>query len=208
MIQKKIFSYALIIFVILIAASLKFRVVEAQGLQQQPTIAIPTVTGTPEGVTVTVPLDQDYVNVRSGPGVLYDIVGRLVASQKVAVLGRTSGGDWLLIEYFGGPDNQGWIYSDTVGAGISPGEVSIVEIPPTLTPKVTQTINATLAAQFITTPVPTRLPTYTPVDPLVVATYQDLTNSSILGGIPMGLVILILAGMGGLIALISIIRGR
>jgi hypothetical protein len=167
--HKRIFTYALILGVILIAITLNIRAVDAQGLAQQPTISIPTVTGTPEGVTVTVPLDQDYVNVRSGPGVLYDIVGRLVASQRVAVLGRTSGGDWLLIEYFGGPDNQGWIYSDTVSAGLSAGEVSIVEIPPTLTPKVTQTINPTLAAQFITTPVPTRLSTFTPVEPLVVS---------------------------------------
>ena len=72
----------------------------------------------------------------------------------------------------------------------------------------TETINPTLAAQFITTPIPTRLATYTPVEPLVVATYQDQARTHILGGIPMGLIILIMFGIGSILALISFIRNR
>lgn len=176
-------------------------------IAQQPTVAIPTVTGTPEGVTATVLLDQeDPVNVRSGPGVFFDKVGVLLPGQKVTVAGRSAGGDWVMIDYPGAPGNFGWVYSPVVY--ISPGELPIIEPPSTPTPEVTQTINPTFAAQFITTPNPTRMPTYTPGDRLIVSTYSDTFSSSFLGGIPMGLIIIMLAGFGGLLALFSFIRSR
>ncbi len=181
--------------------------VTAQDLNQQPTIAIPTVTGTPKGVTATVLLNQEEsINVRSGPGVFFDKVGVLLPGQEASVRGRSAGGDWVMIDYPGGPNNIGWIYAPVVQ--ISPGELPIIEPPPTPTPLLTQTINPTLAAQFITTPNPTRLPTYTPSDPLVIPTYQDISRTSILGGIPMGLIILIIGGLGGLLAIFSVIKNR
>jgi hypothetical protein len=180
---------------------------KAQGINQQPTISIPTVTGTPKGVTATVLLNQEEsINVRSGPGVFFDKVGVLLAGQVAAVRGRSAGGDWVMIDYPGGPNNTGWIYAPVVQ--ISPGELPIIEPPPTPTPLLTQTINPTLAAQFITTPNPTRLPTFTPAGPLVIPTYQDISKTSILGGIPMGLVILIIGGLGGLLAVFSVIKNR
>lgn len=206
--NNKNYRFALLIgLIILFVVSLNFQGVQAQEIMQQPTGSIPTVTGTPRGVIATVYLDQEEsINVRSGPGTLYDIVGVLLPGQDAAVKGRTSDGDWLLVDYPGAPDNQGWIYTNLVS--LTPGEVSIVEIPPTVTPLVTETINPTLAAQFITTPIPTRLATYTPVEPLVVATYQDQARTHILGGIPMGLIILIMFGIGSILALISFIRNR
>jgi uncharacterized protein YraI len=194
--------------VLLLFMMLNFQGVKAQDIiMQQPTGSVPTVTGTPKGVIATVNLNQEEsINVRSGPGTLYDEVGILLPGQSAAVKGRTSGGDWLLIDYAGAPNGQGWIYEALVT--LSPGEVQIVEVPPTVTPVMTQTINPTLAAQFIKTPVPTRLATYTPVDPLIIATYEDKTRTSILGGIPMGLVILSLAVLGGILSLVSVIRGR
>ena len=176
-------------------------------IAQQPTVAIPTVTGTPEGVTAIVLLDQpDPVNVRSGPGSFFDKVGVLLPGQKVTVSGRSAGGDWVMIDYPGVPGNFGWVYSPLVY--ISPGELSIIEPPSTPTPEVTQTINPTLAAQFVTTPNPTRLTTFTPGDPLVIPTYEDTFSSSFMGGIPMGIIIILLAGLGGLLALFSFIRSR
>ena len=184
-----------------------FRLVKAQGLSQQPTISIPTVTGTPKGVTATVNLNSpDPVNVRSGPGQLFNLIGKVLQGQEVSVFGRSKGGEWLYIEYFGAPNNRGWIYEPLVE--LSPGELQIIEPPPTPTPLLTQTINPTLAAQFISTPNPTRLPTFTPSDPLVIPTYEDISRSSVLGGIPMGLVILIIGGLGGLLAIFSVIRNR
>ncbi len=100
--NRKVLFFSLIGIVVLSLVSINTHLVEAQVILQQPTGAVPTVTGTPKGVMVTVPLDQEYVNVRSGPGTLYDLVGRLVAGQETAVLGRSEGGDWLLIQYYGG----------------------------------------------------------------------------------------------------------
>ena len=200
-----IFSFAFISLIVLFIVAEP--VAAGELIAQQPTVAIPTVTGTPEGVMATVLLDQeDPVNVRSGPGVFFDKVGVLLPGQKVSVSGRSAGGDWVMIDYPGAPGNYGWVYSPVVS--ISPGELPIIEPPSTPTPEVTQTINPTLAAQFITTPIPTRMPTYTPGDQLVVPTYSDTYRTSFLGGIPIGLVIIILAGFGGLMALFSFIHSR
>ena len=199
------FLFAFISLIILLFA---VEPVSAVGLiAQQPTVAIPTVTGTPEGVTASVRIDQvDPVNIRSGPGVFFNIVGVLLPRQIVSVSGRSAGGDWVMIDYPGDPGNYAWVYAPFVY--ISPGELPIIEPPSTPTPEVTQTINPTLAAQFITTPNPTRMPTFTPGDPLVIPIYTDTYEASFLRGVPMGLMIIILAGLGGLLALFSSIRSR
>lgn len=208
MFRKSIFISIFTGLLLLIFVTLNFQSVKAQDvIMQQPTGSVPTVTGTPKGVIATVYLNQEEsINVRSGPGTLYDEVGILLPGQSAAVKGRTVGGDWLLIDYPGASNGQGWIYEALVS--LSPGEVQIVEIPPTVTPVMTQTINSTLAAQFIKTPVPTRLATFTPVEPLTVATYEDLTSKSFLGSIPMGLIIIILVVLGGILSVVSVIRGR
>ena len=204
--MKKI-SMFLINFLLLVLLFANTHFADAYGEFQQPTIALPTVTGTPRGVTATVNLNQsDLVNVREGPSVLFDKVGTLQPGQQVPVLGRSEGGDWILIEYFGGPSNTGWVYAPVVT--LSPGELPIIEPPSTPTPQTTQTVDPTLAAQFITTPNPTRLPTFTPVDPLVIPTYEDVSRVSLLGKIPMGLVILVIGGIGALLALFSFISTR
>lgn len=202
--MKKISLIILLSLVFLISIS-TLSGVNASGFEQQPTISIPTVTGTPKGITAMVPLSQtDSVNVRSGPGALFDKVGVILPGQEVPVLGRSAGGDWIMVEYPGAPNNIGWVYSPLVI--VSPGELPIIEPPPTVTPAVTQTVNATLAAQFITTPIPTRLATFTPSEPMIVPTYADVSRTSFLGKIPMGLVVIILGGLGGLLAIFSSVR--
>jgi len=174
---------------------------------QQPTIALPTVTGTPKGVTAYVRLDQeDTINVRSGPGYFFDQVGVLLAGQEVAVLGKSAGGDWVLIEYPGIPEGSGWVYSALVT--LSAGTIPIVEPPSTPTPETTETIDPTLASQFLTTPVSTRLPTYTPAAPQNVPTFADEVSSGISQRIPIGLIILVVGGLGVLITLISYFTDR
>ena len=174
---------------------------------QQPTIAIPTVTGTPRKATAFVRLDQvDPINVRSGPGVFYDQVGVLLPGQEVTALGRSTGGDWVLVEYPGIAEGSGWVYSPLVI--LSGEELPIIEPPSTPTPAVTTTIDATLAAQFITTPVSTRLPTYTAAPPQTVPTYADEVTSGISQHIPIGLIILVVGGLGALIAVISVFTDR
>jgi hypothetical protein len=180
--------------------------VNAEGLQQQPTVALPTVTGTPIGVMVIVNLDQpDPINVRSGPGVLYDLVGMLLPGQKAPALGRSAGGDWILIQYPGVSGGKGWVYAPVVS--LTPGSLQIIEPPPTPTVAANQTIDPTLAAQFIQTPIPTRKATFTPAPPLVIPTYTDYSGSTT-GPVPLGLVILIILSIGFMVGLFAILRGR
>ena len=70
------------------------------GLNQQPTVAIPTVTGTPTGPYIIVVADpEDQINVRSGPGTEYPKIGVLLNRQQVPALGRLPGGTWVLVSY-------------------------------------------------------------------------------------------------------------
>lgn len=175
---------------------------------QQPTGSIPTVTGTPTGPMASVisyKADPDGINIRSGPGVNYDIIGKMWLDQPLPVIGKSPGGDWLLIKNPVLPDGQGWIFSFNVN--VTAGEIPIAEVPPTPMPKVTAAIDPTLAAQFITTPLATRLPTYTPSAPLEIPTYE-VFNSQSFAGIPIGLIILALLGVGLILILISYFTAR
>lgn len=197
-----------IIITILLAAG--FLAQTPNGVKAQiPTGSIPTVTGTPSGVLATVKagLGEDTINVRSGPHALYyPKVGVLMVGQTVPALGRSSGGDWILISYPGVPGNQGWVFSKYVD--LTPGTLPIVQPPASPTPEVTQTIDPTLAAQFIVTVAPTRLPTFTQAPPLSVPTFENSGGGQLSTGIPMGLVILVLLSIGILMGIFSFIQRR
>lgn len=174
---------------------------------QIPTVSIPTVTSTDAGVVVTVKNDpaNPQINLRSGPGTEYDRVGTMVIGQKAVAKGRTEGGNWLLIEYAGGPGGFAWVYASYVDYL---GSLPIVIIPPTPTPRVTNTIDPTLAAQFIITVEPTRLATFTQPAPLVVPTFQSSAAAGRTGGIPFGLIIISTGMLGLIVGLFAISQRR
>lgn len=176
-------------------------------IAQQPTGSIPTVTGTPKGVTATIKIGstEDFVNVRSGPSVLYPNIGVIALGVEVPVLGKSFGGDWLVIEYPGVPGGIGWVFANNMN--ISPGELKVYENPPSPVPITTITIDPTMAAQFITTPEATRLPTFTAPAPLVIPTFESSTGQE-LGGVPIGLIIVILLVLGSLMGLFSYFQSR
>jgi hypothetical protein len=179
---------------------------QAADLQQQPTSVIPTVTSTPSGPIARAVTDQNEINVRSGPSRDYPRIGVLIPGQQVPVLGRTPGGDWTLISYPGVPGNVGWVFSALLV--IPPAAaLPIIEPPPTPTPRVTPTIDPTLAAQFIVDLPPTSLPTFTQPPPLAIPTFPADEPAGRPAGIPMGLPIAILGAIGLFAALISVLRG-
>jgi hypothetical protein len=121
------------------------------------------------GVIATVLMgDNPEINVRSGPGIDYALVGRLPEGAQVPAIGRSIGGDWVQIRFTEAEGGVAWVYAYLVTLS---GEVPLVEPPPTPTPRTTPTIDPTLAAQFIIEKVPTRLPTFTPPPPLEIPTY-------------------------------------
>lgn len=176
-------------------------------LAQQPTGSIPTVTGTPKGVTakVKIGLTEDRVNVRAGPSVLYPQVGVILLGAEVPVVGRSAGGDWLVVEYPGAQGGIGWVWS--LYMDVTPGELAVIENPPSPVPITTITIDPTMAAQFITTPRATRLPTFTEPAPLQIPTFETSTGQ-ILAGIPIGLIIVLLSIIGILLGLFSYFQSR
>lgn len=168
---------------------------------QLPTVSIPTVTSTPFGPYITVNLDQAQINVRSGPSTLYPKVGVLLAGQTAPAKGRN--GDWILIEYAGVPTGTAWVYGPLVT--VTGGALPIVEPPPTVTPLVTATIDATLAAQFITTPESTRLPTWTSAPTLAIPHFSDEAGG---GSLPVGWIILVVGLLGIFLGILSLFQGR
>lgn len=176
-------------------------------IAQQPTGSIPTVTGTPKGITATIKIGitEDRVNVRSGPNVLYPEIGVIVLGVEVPVIGKSIGGDWLVIEYPGVSGGIGWIWANYMD--VSPGELKVIESPPSPVPITTITIDPTMAAQFITTPEATRLPTFTAPPPLSIPTFEASTGQE-LGGVPIGLIIVVLLVLGALMGLFSYFQSR
>jgi len=181
---------------------------QASGLYQLPTGSIATVTSTPKGPVAAVLPGQteNFANVRAYPSTLAPIVGVLVLGQEVPALGRTPGNEWVLIEYPGAPGGTGWVWASFVG--ITGGTVPAVEPPATPTPQVTSTIDPTMAAQFIVTSAPIRLPTFTAPPPLIIPTYNENAGSATVAGVPMGLIILILLIIGVVTGLFALLQRR
>lgn len=176
----------------------------ASGSNQQPTVSIPTVTGTAPGTIAQVYSDpEDQINVRSGPDVFYPKVGVLINRQEVPALAMTAGGNWVQIVYPGVPEGVAWVYGPYLRVY---GELPIIPKPPTPTPETTPTINPTLASQFISEIPPTRKPTYTPAPPLVVPTFAPASVISGAGGLPSGFIILGLVSVGLFGLLVSFLR--
>ncbi|MBE3040680.1 MAG: SH3 domain-containing protein [Chloroflexi bacterium] len=171
---------------------------------QQPTGNIATVTGTASGPFITV-TNPDGANVRAGPSSFdYAAIGFLVPGETAPALGKSLAGEWIEIIYLGAPGGVGWVYAPLVS--LSPGSLSILEPPPTATPRTTPTINPTFAAAFQVQMTPTRLPTFTPPPPLATLNFEPAAGTG--SRVPMGFVILGLALIGILGAVISFLRGR
>lgn len=175
--------------------------------EQIPTGSVPTVTGTPVVAIATVlPNEQGFANLRAGPNTLgYEIVGVLLVGQQVPAIGRSPGGNWILVAYPGAPDGIAWVFSDLVEVL---GELPIIQPPPTITPRTTPTLDPTLEAQFPVQVEPTRLPTYTAPPPLALPTLTDSLSQSIAARIPFGLIIIGLGVIGLFGILISFLSGR
>jgi N-acetylmuramoyl-L-alanine amidase len=76
-------------------------------------------------VNVVVPLG-DLVNVRSGPGVRYSIVGQLAQEQSAPVTGKSEDEQWWQIVFQGQP---GWVAIDFVQVTGDPTAVPAVAVP-------------------------------------------------------------------------------
>jgi len=172
---------------------------------QQPTGSVPTVTGTPLGPRITVNIDQDFVNVRSGPSSFsYPRIGILMRGESASAIGRSFDNQWIQIVYWGVPGNIGWVFAANVT--LSSQALPFIDSPPTPTLQATPTINPTLQAAFIS-PVPaTQLITFTPAAPVEPPSFVDVEVSATAA--PVGLLIFGFGVVGALVAVASFLRGR
>ncbi len=178
----------------------------ASRLAQQPTVDVPTVTGTKSGPVAAVNLDQDMIHVRSGPGENYSVIGLLVAGQKVPAMAQSAGGDWIQIVYLGVPGSRGWVHKNLIN--ITGGALQVVTPPPTQAPQVTPTLEPTLAARYLVVASPTNLPTFTPAPPVSIPTFVPAVRVSVISQFPVGFIIIGLAVVGFFGTMITLLRGR
>lgn len=78
------------------------------------------VTGVANAATATATTD---LNIRSGPGPQYEIVGLVGAGQSTEITGCMEGSKWCRIAANGG---QGWVYSDYLTADFGGGQRVVV----------------------------------------------------------------------------------
>ncbi len=71
------------------------------------------------------------VNVRAGPGTVYDTVGGLNSGGSARVSGKSSDGTWWYIDTPGG---HGWVSGSVVTASCIPASLVVVAAPPTPLP--------------------------------------------------------------------------
>lgn len=160
----------------------------------------------PSGLYITVVTDEPQINVRLGPSsTVYPIVGVLITGSTAPALGRSPGGDWIQIEFPSAPGGKGWVYSPLVQVS-PPGNLLVVDAPPTPLPPATSTIDPTLAAQFVIVPTNTRMPTFTP--PPTLQPIEFTTNNTGLNSIPWAAIIIALAILGAVGFLLSLVIRR
>jgi hypothetical protein len=200
-----------VVFFILILAGIALSLyapLQPSAFAQQPTGAVPTVTGTPAGAVVALYLDRPQEKVYSGPSsYLYPAIGVLLAGQEAPAYGASEDGNWIQIYYPGVTDSVAWVYAPYLKT-VKIGQLPKLKAPPTPTPASTPIVNLnpTLVAAFITPIAPARLPTFTPPAPLVIVTFTDAASTA--NRIPMGLLIFGFGFIGALGILISFLRGR
>ena len=157
-----------------------------------------------DDVFVTV-IYTEQINVRNGPGtVLYDIIGNMQPGETAQALGVSPGRDWIQIAFPTGPGGVAWVHVSLVS--VSAGNLQIIEPPPTVTPRITATVDPTLAAAYVFEPTVTRMPTFTPPPPLEIPQFTEMPVADTSGRVPMGAVVLGSGILGLLGYLLSLLR--
>lgn len=202
---RRLLPFTLLLF---FAVWPSFAVVVPLNVLPQEAGESPTPAAAPPDAYIQVTYD-DQISVRSGPNShIYDRIGGLFPGETAPALGQSTGGWWIQIRY-PATGAIGWVFAANVRV-VSSAPLPPVQAPPTPTLSVTATINPTVAAALMLTPVPpTRIATYTPPNPLQIPTYTPAaTTEASIGPISFGLVIVLLTLFGGLGVLISFLRGR
>jgi uncharacterized protein YgiM (DUF1202 family) len=118
----------------------------------KPPTPTSTYTPIPEAVVVW----EGGLNLRSGPGIIYDIIGFLSKDEILDIKGRIASNEWMNIVSVTNPDKLGWASAlpQYVQINVDWGGIPIVEMPPTPTPISTLTATPTLTPVLLPAPIP------------------------------------------------------
>jgi PKD repeat protein len=90
----------------------------------------PTATPLPPPPSVAqLTVTAQALNVRTGPGTNYDIVGVLLIGQQVEITGRNAEATWWQVKFVAAPGGVGWVSAAYVSAE-NIGNVPVVPAPP------------------------------------------------------------------------------
>jgi uncharacterized protein YraI len=70
------------------------------------------------------------VNIRTGPGIAYDIIGFLPTGGTAPLVGRNDANTWWYIQFAAGAGGHAWIAGSVTTASCLPGVVQVVAAPP------------------------------------------------------------------------------
>jgi hypothetical protein len=100
-------------------------------------VPLPTFTFTPVAEPVGRVNAEPSLNLRSGPGLEYDVTGNLPLGSEVKAIGRNETGDWLKVSTDQG---DGWVAAQYVDLNVPVGSLPLAaEVPSTAVPEATDT---------------------------------------------------------------------
>ena len=105
-----------------------------QATPTQASTPTPAPTSTPSGYTLTI--QSAVQNVRSGPGIQFEVIGQLQRGTQARVLGATPDYSWLVIDFRG---QWGWLASYLVATFGNRNLLPVIQPPATPTPVPTST---------------------------------------------------------------------
>ncbi len=108
--------------------------IPAQETETPSQTPVPTNTDTPTSTPCTPLVTANTpVNVLSGPGTVYAVIGALNQGQTAKIAGKNAEGTWWYIE-FPSAGSYGWVGGTVVTASCIPASVSVIAAPPTPLP--------------------------------------------------------------------------
>jgi heat shock protein HslJ/uncharacterized protein YraI len=111
---------------------------------EHPTVEPPTPEPAAPTAIVTAPKG---VNVRTGPGTMYPVIGVAPMGARLEVVGVSADGTWWAIRLPGGVNEIGWVASEFVMVE-NAESVPVIIAPPTPTPRATATATPTPSPEF------------------------------------------------------------
>jgi hypothetical protein len=89
----------------------------------------PTIVPSPTQVVIAVHAKDQPVNCRFGPGLVFEVVGRVNSNQSTQAVGRTSDSLWLNVQDPGNPGGVCWVAASTVETEGEVASLSVVNAP-------------------------------------------------------------------------------